>query len=76
MKYSWKLKEGTNSTLLYRGIEVEVCNCNCHIKGEIIKHILPCCDLCYKKYLNEDKSLDKEAMADALESYYQFVTSK
>lgn len=44
----------------------DVCRCCCHEKGVRVSHIMPCCDLTYVKYINEDGSIDREAINKAL----------
>ena len=34
------------------------CMSCCHIYGLNVKHVAQCCQLCGKKYLNEDKSIN------------------
>lgn len=43
-----------------------ICNCDCHIKGKSIIHSMDCCDLTYEKYLNQDKSLNKEELKEII----------
>ena len=44
----------------------EICECECHKKGQTIMHFMACCELTYEKYLNEDGSLDNNEYALAL----------
>jgi hypothetical protein len=43
----------------------ELCKCGCHIKGVVMMHCMPCCDLTYEKYINTDGSLDEDALHKA-----------
>ena len=40
--------------------EDEVCKCECHKLGITCMHFMPCCNLCYKKYINKDGNINKE----------------
>ena len=39
-----------------------ICTCRCHTKGLIVRHIAPCCQFTYQKYINEDGSIDNEIL--------------
>lgn len=36
----------------------EICECECHMKGKAIKHIYPCCQLAYRKYISKNGKID------------------
>jgi len=36
----------------------KICECECHMKGKSIKHIMPCCSLAYCKYISEEGEID------------------
>jgi len=36
-----------------------ICTCDCHKDGNDILHFEACCSLCYKKYINEDGSVNE-----------------
>jgi hypothetical protein len=38
--------------------------------------MMPCCDLCYKKYLEEDGSLDEKAYQDALGEFAVWLSEQ
>ena len=39
----------------------KVCTCDCHKKGFDVMHMMACCEHTYKKYINDDGSIDWEA---------------
>jgi hypothetical protein len=39
----------------------DACKCPCHVKGGVVMHFMPCCDLCEEKYLNKDFTIDEAA---------------
>ena len=38
--------------------EDKICRCRCHTKGSSVRHMKPCCDYTYEKYIDEDGSID------------------
>jgi len=44
------------------------CICKCHKEGEDIKHIMPCCSLTNKKYIDKNDILDLNQLIELLNS--------
>ncbi len=38
----------------------DVCHCECHNEELSVMHCVPCCDLCYAKYLTKDGKLQAD----------------
>jgi hypothetical protein len=39
----------------------KICQCVCHVdNGNFVRHIIPCCEFTYEKYLNKDFSVNYE----------------
>lgn len=45
---------------VYPGLRV--CGCSCHQDGQQVIHCMPCCDLCYDKFIYEDGSVDYDRL--------------
>ena len=58
----FKLKPETKNSITFK--DKEICDCECHVKGTIIMHCFPCCELCYEKYINEDGTIDAKTYAE------------
>ena len=39
-------------------MKIDICECACHRKNESILHCVPCCQMTYAKYINDDGSFD------------------
>ena len=42
----------------------KLCSCICHVEGLNTMHMMPCCNLTYLKYLDKDKNLIDEKLAE------------
>ena len=51
------------------GEPIEVCDCDCHDTSMIVRHIVACCDVCYKQFITEGKA-DIDLLNKALEVTY------
>lgn len=60
----------THKIFEYRGEFFDACACHCHRVDETWKHILPCCDLTYKRYINENGKLDETLLDTAIHENY------
>jgi len=49
----------------------KICKCACHEKGQIMMHMVDCCNYTYIKYINEDGSIDLEKLAFLKMSHHQ-----
>jgi len=38
--------------------DTEVCECECHVKGEKVLHVAPCCPVTYRTYISKDGVVD------------------
>ena len=47
----------------------DICKCNCHVKGDDVLHMMPCCDYTYEKYINRDGSIDYEEYEKIVKAY-------
>ena len=52
-----------------------ICDCDCHIKGHYVMHMMDCCDHTYEHYINEDGTIDKEAYDKLLNPRYFLIIS-
>lgn len=52
------------------GEPITACDCDCHTIGCNIRHIVACCDLCYKEYIIEERVVDVDLLNKALEDHY------
>lgn len=39
-----------------------ICMCACHVQGTHVRHLMPCCENTYQKYLTPEGELDKELL--------------
>lgn len=44
-------KNNMKKQIMYNDKKFTICTCDCHVVGHHLKHIVPCCDVCYKHYL-------------------------
>ena len=52
----------------------KVCTCMCHrieLKGNV-KHCLPCCDLCYEVYIDDNGNIDNKLYDIAVQKAKEF----
>jgi hypothetical protein len=50
--------------------EFEGCDCMCHTIGMGVMHCFPCCSLCYEQYLNNDGTINDQALEKVLSTRY------
>jgi len=48
---------------------VSWCECDCHKDGEDTLHFMECCDVCYKKYINVDGTVDMARLRKAVDEH-------
>ena len=41
----------------------KICMCECHNVGSTVMHYIPCCDLCYKRYI-VDGEVDNKMLSE------------
>jgi len=46
-----------------------VCMCDCHKDGSGVMHVVGCCRLTYRKYINEDGTLDEDRLLALYQKY-------
>ncbi len=53
----------------------EVCECQCHVADGSLQmlHMMPCCDLTYKKYLDADGNIINDKYAKALGEHREIL---
>jgi len=39
-----------------------LCKCPCHKEGVSLMHCFPCCNLCYRTYLDKDGNVNEEQL--------------
>lgn len=63
------------SSMLQSGIEklkqLGVCTCICHIDGNSIMHVRPCCKYTYRKYIHIDGTFDTQIVNEILVKNFQ-----
>ena len=42
------------------------CKCECHVKGGMVMHMTPCCDLTYNHYINTDGTIDETLLLNLI----------
>lgn len=52
------------------GEPITACDCDCHVVGWQVLHIVACCDLCYQGYITEERVVDVDLLNKALEDHY------
>lgn len=57
---------------VYKGIRIEFCQDGCHQVEEICRHLVPCCDLTYKQYV-ENGEFNFNLFIDACEKRVRYL---
>lgn len=63
----------TSRIFHWLGEPINVCDCDCHRLDMSVRHIVPCCDICYKQYITSDNVADVALLNKALEDRYNFL---
>lgn len=74
---SWKRAYGFMSgkdVYFKNKVVLSVCSCECHENSDV-RHIVACCDLCYKQF-KVDGKIDKVLLEVALEEAYDWHTER
>lgn len=62
----------TTKEFTWLDMKITACSCACHKVGLHVRHCIPCCNVCYKKYIVDGK-LDEVMLDIALEEHYNWV---
>ena len=58
------------------GYDEIFCFCGCHADGFDLIHCIPCCQLCYKKYIDMNGDLDVSRLKVLLSDYEEKIKIK
>lgn len=73
-KIEWKSDPDDIKIVLIDQFEKgNICNCTCHVEGIELMHCMPCCQLTYHNYLDNEMNLEEDKLYDLLKNLYEEV---
>lgn len=48
--------------------DTKICSCECHKQCEMVRHMLPCCQFTYVKYISSDGIIDTKKYEDLVKN--------